>query len=190
MNVFLKIKHWQLFILMFIIPFGLQFLAMCSLIFGRGPYLFPLIFPLVILLYAGVFFGWLYSTGTNLHKKLPETVSMKLGKFKLFLCIPTIYITLIMVTISIVFRVPEIGHISPSVIPLFILIILPLHLFSIFCIFYCLYFVAKSLKAVEVQQPVTFNDYSGEFFLTWFFFIGVWFIQPRINKLFEDTGQE
>jgi len=55
--------------------------------------------------------------------------------------------------------------------------------------FYCLYFISKSLKAVELQRDVTFNDYAGEFFLIWFFPIGIWFIQPRINKLFDETLQ-
>jgi hypothetical protein len=58
-----------------------------------------------------------------------------------------------------------------------------------FCIFYCFYFTAKVLKTVELQKPVTFNDYAGEFFLIWFFPIGIWFIQPRINRLFNGTGE-
>jgi hypothetical protein len=69
------------------------------------------------------------------------------------------------------------------------MLIFPLHLFSMFCIFYCLYFNAKSLKSVELQKPVTFNDFAGEFFLIWFFPVGIWFLQPRINKLFEETQQ-
>lgn len=64
--------------------------------------------------------------------------------------------------------------------------IAPLHLFSMFCMFYCGYFNAKALKAVETKKPVTFSDYVGEFFLIWFFPIGIWIIQPRINKIFED----
>jgi len=39
------------------------------------------------------------------------------------------------------------------------------------------------LVTLERRQPVTFFDYSGPFFLFWFFPIGVWFIQPRVNKL-------
>ena len=67
-------------------------------------------------------------------------------------------------------------------------LIVPIHLFSMFCIFYCLYFNAKALKAVEWQRPVTFGDFAGEFFLLWFYPIGVWIIQPRVNKLFEKNS--
>jgi len=55
-----------------------------------------------------------------------------------------------------------------------------------FCLFYCLYFVAKTLKTVELQREVSFNDFIAEFFLTWFFPIGVWILQPRINKMIKE----
>ena len=65
-------------------------------------------------------------------------------------------------------------------------IILPLHLFSMFCILYSLYFVAKTFKTVELQREVTFSDFAGEFFLIWFYPIGIWIVQPKINKMVED----
>jgi hypothetical protein len=71
--------------------------------------------------------------------------------------------------------------------PVIFALIIPLHLFSMFCIFYSLYFIAKALKTVESQKTVSFSDFAGEFFLIWFFPIGVWIIQPRINKLFETS---
>ena len=190
MRIFLKLKHWQLFVLMFVIPCGLQIVNICFMIFERSMYFFSILFPLTMLIYISAFFGWLYSIGINLHKKLPETVPMKSGRFKAFLCIPVIYITLIILTLCMVLiNHPNAWQPDSTTAPLIFFTILPIHLFSIFCIFYCLYFVAKSLKAVEVQKPVTFSDYAGEFFLLWFFFIGVWFIQPRINKILGDTGQ-
>jgi hypothetical protein len=72
----------------------------------------------------------------------------------------------------------------------FIAIIFPLHFFAMFCIFYCLYFVAKTFKTVELQREVTFSDFAGEFFLFWFFPIGVWIVQPKINKMIEEPITE
>lgn len=66
-------------------------------------------------------------------------------------------------------------------------LIIPLHLFSIFCMLFALYFIAKALKSVEIMKQARFNDFIGEFFLFWFFPIGIWFLQPRINKLFDDN---
>ena len=59
-----------------------------------------------------------------------------------------------------------------------------MHLVATFCMFYNLYFVAKSLKLVELQRPVGFYDYSGPLFLLWFFPAGIWVVQPRINRLY------
>jgi len=64
-------------------------------------------------------------------------------------------------------------------------LIIPFHLFSMFCIFYCLYFVAKVFKTVELQRKVTFSDFAGEFFMIWFYPIGIWIVQPKINKMIE-----
>jgi hypothetical protein len=66
-------------------------------------------------------------------------------------------------------------------------IIIPLHLFSMFCIFYCLYFVSKTFKTAELQRQTTFSDFAGEFFLLWFYPVGIWIVQPKINKMVEST---
>jgi hypothetical protein len=52
--------------------------------------------------------------------------------------------------------------------------------------FYTINFVAKKIKTAELQCNVTFSDYIAEFFLVWFHFIGVWILQPRINKMLEN----
>ena len=53
--------------------------------------------------------------------------------------------------------------------------------------FYNLYFVSKSLLIAETGKSATFSEYAGEFFLLWFYPIGVWLIQPRINRLYVKT---
>ena len=65
-------------------------------------------------------------------------------------------------------------------------VIIPVHLFSMFCIFYSLYFVAKTFKTVELQREVSFSDFAGEFFMIWFYPIGIWIVQPKINKMIEE----
>lgn len=64
-------------------------------------------------------------------------------------------------------------------------IIFPLHFFAMYCMFYLLYFVSKSLTLAESGKPASFYDDSGPFFLLWFFPIGIWIAQPRINRLYE-----
>ena len=62
-------------------------------------------------------------------------------------------------------------------------ILIPLHLFSMFCMFYLLYFCSKTIKSIELKREALFGDYIGEFLLLWFFVIGIWIIQPKINKM-------
>lgn len=184
MTKLLTIKHWQLFGLLIGIPMIFQFVIMGSVMTSKNPTIMFAAFPIMMILFIGLFFGWFYALGTNLHKKLPETATMNLTKFKIFLFIPVIYMLFLSVFMFCMFsNISTGGQPNPAIFAL----IVPLHLFSMFCIFYCLYFNAKALKTVEWQKPVTFSDFAGEFFLIWFFPIGVWIIQPRINKLFDRT---
>ena len=186
MTTFLTLKHWQLFGLLIGLPIVFQFITIGSMISSNDPTIMFNFLPIVMILYFGLFFGWFYALGTNLHKKLPPTANMNLTRFKIFLLIPVIYILLIFVFMAGMFsNITSGGQPNPAIFAL----IIPLHLFSMFCIFYCLYFNAKALKTVEWQMPVTFSDFAGEFFLIWFFPFGIWIIQPRINKLF-DTNIE
>lgn len=73
--------------------------------------------------------------------------------------------------------------------PALLALIFPLHVFAMFCLFYDLYFVSKSLALIETGELVSFYDYAGAFFLLWFFPLGVWFIQPRINRLYVEWRQ-
>jgi hypothetical protein len=65
--------------------------------------------------------------------------------------------------------------------------IFAMHLLAMVAVFYVLGFSAKNLIMSERQSPVSFFDYSGPFFLLWFFPIGVWFVQPRVNRLVAAT---
>jgi hypothetical protein len=185
MTKLLTLKHWQLFGVLIGIPLIFQFITIGAVISGHSSKIMFYFFPVMIILFIGVFFGWFYSLGTNLYKKLPATATMSLTKFKIFLFIPVVYMIFLSVFMLFMYsRILTNTHPNPAI---FVLIV-PLHLFSMFCIFYCLYFNAKALKTVEWQRPVVFNDFAGEFFLIWFFPIGIWIIQPRINKLFDRTA--
>ena len=139
--------------------------------------------PMVILFIA-ILFGWFYAVGVNLNKKLSNVVKMNLIKFKWIFFILITYMLLFYVFVYFVFFKSVSNGIEPNF-GIFAAII-PLYLFPIFCFLYCICFIAKSLKAVELQRPVALSDYVWEFLLFLFFPIGVWLIQPRINKIFSE----
>lgn len=181
MSKLLRLKHWQLFLLLTGAPLVFQLFAMQAMIRNDDPQEVFVPFAITMIIVVTIFFGWFYALGTNLHKQLPESVSMNLARFKLFLLIPAFY--LLSFCLLILFAISD-QELFQNYFTSFSGIIIPIHLLSTFSIFYALYFVSKALKSVEWQRPVTFSDYAGEFFLIWFFPLGVWIIQPRINRLF------
>lgn len=161
MKKLLTLKHWQLFLLLFGIPFICQIVMTVLFITSRNPTAMLVILPLSMIIMMVLFFSWFYAMGANLHKKLPDSAPMNLTRFKILLFTPLVYILFMSVFIfnMISYSISG-GQPNPAIFAL----IVPLHLFSMFCIFYCLYFTAKALKVVEVQRPVTFDDFIGEFF--------------------------
>jgi hypothetical protein len=137
----------------------------------------------------GAIFGWQWSVAMGLQKMIPAGIQMKVTQFKIFFFIPVVYMVLFSVLISSMFN-PDIFHGGQPNLQIFYLfpIIFPLHLLSMFCIFYCVYFVAKTIKTVELQREVTFSDFVAEFFLVWFHFIGIWILQPKINKMVDGSA--
>ncbi|MBS4064089.1 MAG: hypothetical protein KGZ74_05990 [Chitinophagaceae bacterium] len=181
MKRFLTLKHWQLFVLLIGLPTLLQLIILISIFLSDdtkiASYLFPFVFVILIL----GFYCWFFTLGTNLRKKLPSTISMNSGWFKFSILIPVLHFSIIfLLMISETFSFSPVDKNSFGMLS----IIVPMHLLSTICTFYCLYFISKTLKIVELRRSVTFNDYVGEFFLLWFFPIGIWFIQPRINRIF------
>lgn len=188
MSWFLRAKHWQIFLLIFAVPVVLEIIGMALVFATRDPAPVFVVFALMMAVVVTVQFGWFYNVGVALGKKLPENAGMNLRRFRSFALVPAFYLGALMLGMIIfgwyVFETHEPP--SPALAALLVIII-PLHFFSIFCIFYSIWFIAKSLKMVERWNRVELGDYIGDFFLIWFLFIGIWFIQPRINRLFDPT---
>lgn len=185
---FLKAKHWQLFVLTFGIPFIFQLVMMGSMFAGIGSETIPdpsfllnylSLFPIMMILFMGVLFGWFWSVAIGLQSKVPEGVKMKVKKFKIFFFTPLIYMLFFLA-----FFITSWNGDGPN--PAIFAVIVPIHLFSMFCMFYSLYFVAKTLKTVELQRETSFSDFAGEFFMIWVYPIGIWIVQPRVNKMVEN----
>lgn len=182
---FLKAKHWQVFILMVGVPFLFQIITILYVIVTDSPLLAFSTFPIFMLLFMSIFFGWFWSIGVGLHKFLPENHNLKLKKFKIFFFIPLLYIIFLMFSM-IFFGVFSDFPPPNGMFGLSFALIIPLHLFSIFCMFYMLYFCSKTIKSIELNREVEFSDYVAEFFLLWFYIIGIWILQPKINKIYTE----
>jgi len=176
-RILVRAKHWQIFLL---------FVAVLAI--GE----FPVIGNFAAAVnpqegYAGVFvvtevatavaawcfLAWLWSVGSFLNSIVPTALRPG-NKFFLFAVIySAVY-------------VPVSMAIFQSINPKLFVATVPLSLLAVFCMFYNLYFVAKNLVIAETGRSASFSNYAGPFFLLWFFLIGVWFIQPRINRLYTE----
>lgn len=139
-------------------------------------YSFIRIFQLFILI------GWPWIIGANLYKVLPtDFKDMKIQTFKAVL---SVYLLALLIE-HILYTMNN-AHYSfhpISYLLIYLVVVLVLHI-------YFASFIAKELKSIELQRTATWNDFKGTFFLLFFGPIGIWWIQPRINKIFTKTPEE
>lgn len=179
-NFFLRAKHWQIFLLLFGIGVVGDLAAISSSISARvqSPEDFGKVSLLVgveIVLFMFCFLAWFWSMGSFLSSIMQPALRLKMGFFRFAIIYPALYIFVFIALFQ-----------SISTKPTLFAVIFPLHVSAVFCMFYLLYFVSKSLVLAETSKPASFYDYAGPFFLIWFFPIGVWFTQPRINRLYAE----
>lgn len=174
-NLFVRAKHWQLFLL-FVAVFVVGELPMLGYV-ASGPKSPEdsaeafVVVEIVTAVSALCYLLWLWSMGSFLNSLIPPTLRPRIHFFSFTVIFTSIYV---------------LGFIAlfQSVSPIAVAAIIPLLLLAAFCMFYSFYFVSKSLIIAETGKSATFNEYAGTFFLLWFYPIGIWFIQPRINRLY------
>jgi len=140
--------------------------------------------PFITLIGLGLIFSWYWTIGVNIFKKLPQGINMHLKRFKALL-VTTAFLLFLTVFLQNLLS----DALSDGGLPDWFFWLIILQLITMPCMLYCIYFIAKSLKASEKNRDATSSDYSGEFMMLLFLPIGVWFLQPRIKKLFEDRQE-
>lgn len=201
-TLFLKLKHWQLFLLFFVVPMVIYVITIIGFMAKMfqlrnqndfDPSLFSGLFIgifVMIFIAHGTTTYWNWTIGTQLIKKVPTEIRLKNGFFKFSIIFPFIYFLILPLLMFQVFHSIDIhSHQAPDFNPLIILLFIPFHFFSIFCSFYTIYFVSKTYKTAVLQREITFGDYVGEFFMILFFIVGVWIIQPRVNQLVKSDSE-
>ena len=183
-DLFLKAKHWQFFVGFLGLSFIVQVFFSFSLILSDYASVLTILTGVIGGASMFLFLSWFYYLIKGLNKKIQyHNLKTDSSTLKLFYLFPVFYMLVIywFFPLGFVVSTEENSNINS----LSMLIVAPAHLFSIFCVFYLMYKTAKTIKVAEVQKPVKFVDFAGEFFLLWFFPIGIWFLQPKINKLAE-----
>ena len=204
MKIFLEAKAWQLFVLLLGLPLLAQIFAM-SAVFSRINHadfdqtsrslLLSLGFSFGVgIIAAATQFGWMWSIGKYLHSLLPDGVRMNGRLFRLALAVPLVVGLLGLAfaawVLSHIFNDTETGlelQLEPLPILLpFLSIFMLLGLLSFVALLFAYYFCGKSLKSIELGREALLGDWIGEACLVWLSFVGVWILQPRIQKVLKN----
>ena len=147
MNIFKSLKHWQLFLVFFapiLMPGMMRYVS--------NP---MALFMIVWILWMGIVFLWMQTIGLGSNQKLDENLRKDTKFFRFAPFLPIGYGLLLFVS-----GFPQ--QLTSGGAPPFWLV--PLHLFSMVCIFYMLWFSLKQLGTLKHGNETKFMDYSGIFF--------------------------
>ena len=157
MKKILSLQHWQIFLLI-------------SIRIWTPPSPFELITSVIA---ASTVLIWLYSVviyGAEKAQQRDVFYSLNLNFFKLNLIILVILFTGLTCVSHYGFEVPK-------------LIIQVCTFYSIFGTFYSMAAAAKTITSLTQDRNVPFKDYFLVFVMILFLLVGVWVIQPKVNKL-------
>ena len=165
MKILLRLKHWQMFLILF-----LPFIFTDDTTVGQ----------IVQIVWFIIYFGWVYTIGIALHERLPDGHGINPTYFK----ISFFYIIFYLSVITFLFKggysinqdnYKEYGN--------SVWVIIPLHTYLMWSILYFFYFAAKMLVSIIEGKVVGIEKSIGYFFAFFFFPIGVWYIQPKVQKI-------
>jgi len=181
MELLRKLKHWQIFLLVVGIAFLLQLIQ--NVIFlssadgdaaNYGNRLgLMLILPLL------VYYGWIGSVGSTFGQRNTAD-NMPLGRFRLSLWTSGICSVLLLVYF---WAYPQYLQATDQEEAIPIMLIGVLVFVVLFTLFYCLSFMARAIVQLEQGRRVTSSEFYSEFVMAVVFPIGIWLLQPRINRL-------
>jgi hypothetical protein len=162
---FLRAKHWHLLLLL------LTLLVIPQVAFSLG------MVGAVILAFIFLSVGWVWSAGSYLVSITPLDLRPSVGFFRFAVFYELVYPCMFM-------AVMLGGRLSLTT----FLVVLPFHFFGAFLALYGLYFVTRALALAEKGKAVGASEWIVSFFLLWFFLpVGVWVVQPKINRLYATT---
>lgn len=121
--------------------------------------------------------GWLLIVGVRLYKLSSKSSR---GSYKLFM---TVGLLLLVgdVIFNLMFTQQEIAEFGWEIIVLYFV-------FNIVAVSIVFSYPARLLVSFESKEEIDINDYFGDIFRFIFWPIGIWNIQPRLNRLLEKTA--
>jgi hypothetical protein len=179
-SIFVRAKHWQIFLLFAICWCAVIGAMLRSILLAPADPFGKLLLSFAAMeAFAVAFAAWLWSIGEMLDSVVPSPLNIRISLFRLAVTFPPLYMP-----VFAAFFVGMNAHLSVGLIVASYAVVFLLNSLALFCQVYSWYFVSKCLALAERSRHVTFSDYQGYVLGLWVFPVGVWFIQPRINRLY------
>lgn len=177
MKILLNQKHWILFLILFSFAFLSMVLPETNITIANFNSLeTSLIFRIIAIV---IFFIWLLVLGINLNSKIENPYHF--SNIVFILAIIFSASNYVIMNLEMLFN-------DSNLIPTFLdFILLP---FAFWGIVYTFYKVPKSLKSIELGRTVKYSECIIDALLLFFFPIGIWFIQPKINQIFKTKNDK
>jgi hypothetical protein len=176
----LRIKHWRLFLLVIFAPLFLFILSAFFIPSGESPFI-PDAVITVPFLSALFFLLWVYSIGRNFYPHLINENSLNIKLFQYSSLLSCILALCLLYFFYCIFASTPQNPVPDILFTLFPVLGLLLPLTFV----YTIWFASQVLTKLEDQQFHEKGNTKLNRFLIIFFGIGVWIIQPRVNKLHE-----
>lgn len=169
MTKLLSLKHWQLFLL----------IVICGAWTSPSP-LKEIINSVALVSFT----SWVYAIGVYGQSRIAELglMVMNVKLFKVNVLISGVLWLILLICAAT--QGQDIGANEPSgtIRIKDILFILP-GFYFFFAFVQTIIFACKTIAKIELRREVSFGDYFTNLLLMVFFFIGVWILQPKINRL-------
>ena len=167
MKKILYYKHWQLFLLIII----------CGAWVSPSP-----LRQIVNSVSIATFLAWIYSIGIYGQDRISE-LGLKIMNFKLFKT--NMIIVAILCLIGLVYSAiaKETIDTASSRFGLEDIILSIASFYFVFAFFHSILFVCKTIAKVEYRREVSFSDYFDYFFFMVSVIVGIWVLQPKVNRL-------
>jgi hypothetical protein len=158
-NLLLKAKHWQVFLFLAAIYFISIYCTDNSLISVS-------VFSVLLVGYI----GWYALLGNSLYKYLPRKVEYNVTWFLVDAFLLIAVYGVIMILFDGDLRVDGLAALP--------------FLYLFFAITHLFWFPAVVLVSIETKNKPEFSQYVGTMLQLFFWPIGIWFIQPRLNRIY------
>jgi hypothetical protein len=170
MDFFLKIKNWQLFLIVFIIPWIFGYFLK-NVFNGDNAFINAFTF-----LYYLIFITWNYSVIYFFNKKENILTRRQIRILQFLFLNVLIYI----IFLAFRFRIIAKGSLIINLLGFF------LQLISVFAIFYLVFCSAKTIKYLKLKDQLRTSDIIIEMFVILYFPIGVWWFQREVNEYYKN----